>query len=46
LKVLKKEVEIANPFANIFYPQILESTLKEIGPSYAIAVGAALRGIE
>jgi len=46
IKVLKKNVEIANPFANIFYPPLLESTLKQMGPSYAIAVGAALRGIE
>ena len=44
--VLKKEVEIINPFANIFYPPILEKTLKEIGPSFSIAVGAALRGLE
>lgn len=43
---LKKEVEVANPFANIFYPPILEKTLKEIGPAYAIAVGMALRGFE
>lgn len=45
-KVLKKEVETANPFANIFYPQILEKPLKEMGPSYAIAIGMALRGLE
>lgn len=43
---LKKEVEIANPFASIFYPPILENTLKQMGPSYAIAVGMALRGFE
>jgi len=43
---LKKETEIANPFANIFYSPILEQTLKQIGPSYAIAVGMALRGFE
>ncbi len=43
---LKKEVEIANPFSDIFYPPILEKTLKTMGPSYAIAVGAALRGLE
>ncbi|MDI6602652.1 MAG: type IV pilus assembly protein PilM [Patescibacteria group bacterium] len=42
----KKETEIANPFSNIFYPAILEQTLKQIGPSYAIAVGTALRGFE
>lgn len=43
---LKKEVIIANPFSDIFYPPILEETLKEMGPAYAIAVGAAMRGIE
>jgi len=42
----KKEIEIANPFLKIFYPPILEKTLKEIGSSYAIAVGMALRGFE
>jgi type IV pilus assembly protein PilM len=40
---LKKETEIANPFFNISYPAILEETLKQLGPSYAIAVGAAKR---
>ena len=43
---LSKEVEIANPFSGIFYPPILENTIKAIGPSYAIAVGMALRGLE
>ncbi|TET84259.1 MAG: type IV pilus assembly protein PilM [Candidatus Nealsonbacteria bacterium] len=42
----KKEIEIANPFSNVFYPPILEKTLKEMGSSYAIAVGIALRGLE
>lgn len=42
----QKEVEIANPFTRIFYPPILEETLKEMGPAYAIAVGMALRGLE
>ena len=41
-----KEIEIANPFSNIFYPPILEKTLEEMGPAYAIAVGLALRGLE
>jgi len=45
-KELGKEVEIANPFTDIFYTSILEETLKEMGPSYAIAVGMALRGLE
>ena len=43
---LKKPVEIGNPFYNILYPPVLDDTLKEIGPSYAIAVGTALRGFE
>jgi len=43
---LKAEIEIANPFSFIFCPPILEKTLKEMGPSYTIAVGMALRGLE
>jgi type IV pilus assembly protein PilM len=43
---LKKEVEIANPFNNVFYPPILEEKLRIMGPSYSIAVGLALRGLE
>jgi type IV pilus assembly protein PilM len=46
LETFKKEIEIANPFIDIFYPPILEETLKQMGPSYAIAVGMALRGLE
>jgi type IV pilus assembly protein PilM len=42
----KIEVEIANPFSRIFYPPILEEKLKEMGPPYAVAVGAALEGLE
>jgi type IV pilus assembly protein PilM len=42
----KKEVEIANPFKKIYFPAILEETLKEMGPSYSIAVGLALRPFE
>ncbi|MBZ9578320.1 type IV pilus assembly protein PilM [Patescibacteria group bacterium] len=45
-KSLKQEVEIANPFSDILYSPILEETLKKMGPSYAIAVGMALRGLE
>lgn len=43
---LAKEILIANPFANLFYPPILEQELKEMGPAYSIAVGAALRGLD
>ena len=43
---LKKEVEIADPFYKIFYPPILEKTVKKMGPAYAIAIGMAQRGLE
>lgn len=43
---LKKEIQIADPFSSMFYPPILENTLKQMGPSFAIAVGVALRGLE
>lgn len=42
----KIEIEIANPFSAVYYPPILEQTLTNMGPSYAIAVGIALRGLE
>ena len=42
----KKEIKIAAPFSDIFYPPILQEILKEMGPSYAIAAGMALRGLE
>jgi type IV pilus assembly protein PilM len=43
---LKIETEIANPFSDITYPPILEGILRKMGPSYAIAVGMALKGLE
>lgn len=42
---LENRVEIADPFSSVFYPPILEETLKKAGPRYAIAVGVALRGL-
>ncbi|KPJ56300.1 hypothetical protein AMJ49_05235 [Parcubacteria bacterium DG_74_2] len=42
----KKEVVIGNPFSDIFYAPILEKHLKEIGPGFAIAVGAGLRNFQ
>ena len=43
---LKKPVEIGNPLANIFYPPVLEETMKEIGSSYTVAIGMALHGFD
>lgn len=43
---MKKQIYIADPFSKISYPSVLESRLKEIGPSFAVAVGVAMMGIE
>lgn len=43
---LKKEVVLANPFHSIFCPPILDKALQQMSPSFAIAVGSALRGLE
>jgi type IV pilus assembly protein PilM len=42
----KMKVEIANPFKGIFFPPILEGTLREMGPSFSVAVGLAKRAFE
>lgn len=41
-----KELQIINPFSGVSYLSFLEETLKEMGPTYAIAVGLALKGLE
>ena len=45
-KNLNTPVEIASPFSSIYCPPVLEGTLKKMGPSYTIAVGTALKGLE
>jgi type IV pilus assembly protein PilM len=40
------KTEVISPFRNILYPPLLEFKLKETGPSFAVAVGMALRGFE
>ncbi len=40
---LKMEVRKGNPFAKIVAPPALEPVLREIGPSFSVAVGLALR---
>lgn len=37
---------IGNPFARIDAPAFLFATLREIGPNFAVAIGAALKGLE
>lgn len=43
---LNMETEFIDPFRFVFYPPVLEDTIKEMGLSYAVAVGMALRGLE
>ena len=42
----KREVVLAKPFANVAYPPILDKKMAEIDPTYAIALGEALRKFE
>ncbi|MFA5310591.1 MAG: pilus assembly protein PilM, partial [Candidatus Paceibacterota bacterium] len=41
-----KIVEIAKPFVKVAYPPILDKKMEEINPTYAIALGEALRKFE
>jgi type IV pilus assembly protein PilM len=41
--ILQRPVELANPFTKVSYPAFLEDTLREAGPSFSVALGAALR---
>lgn len=43
---LNSEINIIRPFSNLYYPSILEERLKQMGPSFAVAVGLALRGVQ
>lgn len=41
-----RPVEKADPFAKVAYPAFMEDTLKDIGPSFGVALGAALRAFQ
>ena len=43
---LRVKTIVANPFLNIIHPSPLREILKNMGPSYSIAIGSALRGLE
>jgi len=42
----EKNIKIGNPFQELYFPPVLNRHLREIGPSYSIAVGMALKGLE
>ena len=41
--VLQSQVVIGNPFEKVGYPVVMEDLLRDIGPSFAPSLGAALR---
>jgi len=43
---LKKTIYLADPFNKVSFPPILKKRLKELGPSFGVAVGVALMGLE
>jgi len=43
---LNKDIEFANPFSKVAYPAFMDDTIKKIGPSFVVALGAALRDFE
>ena len=45
-EVLQRETKWLNPFSKVAYPAFMEDTMKEIGPSFTVALGAALRMFE
>ncbi len=40
------EVFVANPFSKVVYPTFFQPVLRDIGPSFAVAVGSGLRGLK
>ena len=45
-EVLKRKVEVPNCFSDILYPPILSQTLEKLAPSFSVATGVALGGLE
>jgi len=43
---LGREVILVNPFSKVAYPAFMEDTMRTIGPSFTVALGAALRVFE
>jgi len=39
-------VVMADPFSKVEFPAFLENVLKEAGPSFAVAIGLALRRLQ
>jgi len=44
--MLRRDVIVGDPFAKMQTPDVLSATLKEIGPEFAVAAGAALSAFD
>jgi hypothetical protein len=45
-EILKKKIEIPNCFSEFLYPPILGETLEKLAPSFSVATGVALGGLD
>lgn len=45
-EALARQVVKAHPFSKVAFPAFMQDTIKEIGPSFSVALGAALRSFE
>lgn len=45
-QIFDREVEVVNPFSKVAYPAFMDDHLRSIGPSFTVALGAALRAFE
>lgn len=43
---INKSVTLSHPFGKVAYPAFMDDTIKSIGPSFMVALGAALRSYE
>lgn len=44
--ILNRDIVHTNAFAKVSYPAFMQDTIKEIAPSFSVALGAALRAFE
>ncbi len=44
--VIDREVVLAHPFSKVAYPAFMEDTIRTIGPTFTVALGAAMRMFE
>jgi Tfp pilus assembly PilM family ATPase len=44
--MISRPVVLADPFSKVGYPAFLEDTLKQAGPSFAVALGVGLRAFQ